>query len=146
MNTLTYTTTLAKITCGSCHIPFAIPENMHEQVQQDGALFYCPNGHQIGYRKTENQKLRDDLERAQRRAIRAENEARWASALAGAERRSAAAYRGHLTRIRNKIANGVCPVAGCRRHFDNVQDHIRGQHPEWLEQHDIELADLEAKP
>lgn len=54
---------------------------------------------------------------------------------AAAEHRSNAALRGHLTRWRKRVANGVCPVAGCHRHFPNVQAHVATQHVDWLAEH-----------
>ena len=57
-----------------------------------------------------------------------------------AERRSAAAYRGHLTRMRNRVARGVCPVAGCKRSFPELHAHVVTCHPELLG----DLPELEA--
>ena len=60
--------------------------------------------------------------------------------LAAAER-SARAYRGHLTRMRNRIAAGVCPVPGCRRTgLTQTLRHIASQHPEWLAEHEHALV------
>lgn len=138
--TLNLTITFTTVDCANCHMDFAVTRAFDKARRDDHKTFYCPNGHSNYYpQKSDEEKLRDQLENAQRRAIRAENSRDSARRLAEFERRSAIAYRGHLTRMRNKIANGVCPVAGCRRHFDNVQDHIRGVHAAWLEQHEIEL-------
>lgn len=46
----------------------------------------------------------------------------------GAER-SASAYKGQATRLRNRIKAGVCPR--CNRTFQNLQRHMAGQHPEF---------------
>lgn len=45
-------------------------------------------------------------------------------------RRQVAARKGQITKMRNRIANGVCPVPGCKRSgFDNVASHIATVHP-----------------
>ena len=47
------------------------------------------------------------------------------------ERRSLIAYKGHLTRARNKIAAGNCPAPGCGQHFANVREHMKFKHPDY---------------
>lgn len=140
MNTLTHTQTLHILTCGVCEIPHAIPEHMYRDRLDNGGNWYCPNGHHLHFTTTEKDRLERDLAQAKRAAqiARTSRDAAWDQARAA--ERSARAYRGHLTRLRNKIANGVCPVAGCRRHFDNVQAHISSQHPDWAAQHPEAIA------
>lgn len=127
----TLTLDLRVIDCPTCGVVFALTEGYAERRQSDGRSFWCPNGHAgINYGKSTAERLRDDLERAQRTANR---EGQWriqAEREAEAARRSTIAYKGHLTRIRRKIAAGVCPC--CRRSFSNVQRHIAGRHPEFV--------------
>jgi len=132
--TMNYTGTLAIETCvtESCGMAFAIPAEFQQQKRRDHKGFYCPRGHSQYYPGE------SDLEKAERLRKQAIAQRDAAHASAGAARdqaaaaeRSARATRGHLTRIRNKIANGVCPVAGCKRHFDNIQAHLTTQHPGW---------------
>lgn len=138
--TMTYTGTLVVTACW-CGIQLAVPNSLYGKAQNDSDFaIYCPLGHSFVYRE-------NDAERANARAKRAEADAKraWAAATAArdqahAAERSARAYRGHLTRLRNKIAAGVCPVTGCRRHFDNVQAHIQGQHPTWAAEHPEALS------
>jgi hypothetical protein len=52
-----------------------------------------------------------------------------------AERRLSAT-RGVVTRIRNRVANGVCPC--CNRTFADLHRHMASQHPEFVE---MEQAD-----
>lgn len=139
-NTLTFTGTLHILKCGVCSIPHAIPEEMYTDRLDNGGEWYCPNGHNLHFITTEAQKLKKDLAAARRQAEAARGGQRWERDQRLAAERSAAAYKGHATRLRNRIANGVCPVTGCRRHFDNVQAHIEGQHPEWAAEHPEALA------
>lgn len=130
-DTITKTVQFETIECPTCHLMYAVSQVWVTERRRDHKNFWCPNGHRGIHFSGES-----DLERAQRLQEQAERSARFARASATAARdqaraaeRSAAAYKGHLTRARNRIRNGVCPVAGCRRHFDNVQAHIASEHP-----------------
>lgn len=132
--TLTYTGKLVITSCW-CGIRLAIPDDLYSIASRKGTSVYCPLGHTFVYGDTENERLKKEAEVAkqQARIARASRDAAWDQAQAA--HRSAAAYKGHVTRLRNRIANGVCPVAGCRRHFDNVQAHIETVHPDWAHDH-----------
>jgi hypothetical protein len=120
--------------CCVCGVIYAVTVDFDKARRSDRARFFCPNGHGQSYQgKTEEQKLRERLERAEQDRDRAEAGRRAATDQAAAAERSARAYRGHLTRLRNRIANGVCPC--CNRSFANVRAHIAGQHPEWAAEH-----------
>lgn len=132
MSTLSLTTTFQVIQCANCHVPFGMADTFAADRRRDHKTFYCPSGHSQ-YFPGES-----DLEVAERKRKEAQRAAEYARSAAQAARdqaaaaeRSTRAYKGHLTRMRNSIARGVCPVAGCRRHFDSVQAHIETQHPEW---------------
>lgn len=126
-----YGTTLRAITCGECHIPFAIPADMDDAAHKDGRWFHCPNGHKIHYFKTETQQLKADLERTQQNLRYAREDRDRAQARAEAERRSRIAYKGVATKTRNRAAKGMCPVTTCKRHFVNVARHVATQHPDF---------------
>lgn len=139
-DTMEYTGTLTVTACW-CGITLAIPKSLYRKAQADSKFsIYCPLGHTFVYSKNEADRQRERAELAERQAefARASRDAAWEQAEAA--ERSARAYRGHLTRLRNKIAAGVCPVPGCRRHFDNVQAHIEGQHPTWAAEHPEALS------
>lgn len=134
--TLTYTGTLVIETCW-CGIVHAIPRDLLKHAKADSRnAVYCPLGHQWVIRRSEADRLRAELDQAQADA-RSQREAKHrAMALADAERRTAIAYKGHLTRIRKRITNGVCPVPGCKRAgFEQVMRHIATQHADWLAEH-----------
>lgn len=140
MKTMDYTGTLTILHCGVCQIPHGIPTEMYNDRLANGGEWYCPNGHNLHFIETESDKLKKELASARRQAESARGGQRWERDQRLAAERSARAYKGHVTRLRNRIANGVCPVTGCHRHFDNVQAHIAGQHPEWAAQHPEALA------
>lgn len=137
--TMTYTGELVVTSCW-CGIQLALPSSLYRKMQADSNVgAYCPVGHQFVYSKNEADLQRERAETAERQLETANRRARIRERAlqdqADAAERSARAYKGHVTRLRNRIANGVCPVDGCRRHFDNVQAHIEGQHPEWAAEH-----------
>lgn len=138
--TLAYSGTLTILRCGVCQIPHAIPTEMYDNRLANGGEWYCPNGHNLHFVTTKSEKLEKELAEAKRAAsiARASRQAAWDQI--AAHRRSAAAVRGWNTRLRNRIANGVCPVAGCRRHFDQVQAHIEAMHPDWAAEHPEALS------
>ncbi len=129
--TMTYTgvLTIKKCWCGIVH---AIPEDLdtyQRRQSEDGIRqesIYCPLGHQyIRASKTKAQR-----EAADRLAWAKASDAR-ASALQDqllAERRQHAATKGKLTKMRKRIAAGVCPC--CNRSFKQVRQHMERQHPD----------------
>lgn len=126
--------TLVIVTCGAdgCSLTFGMSQEFYDARRKDHRTWYCPDGHPRCYNGE------SDLQREKRLRAAAERSrsAAWAHATAADDQRRATersnrALRGHLTRARNKIANGVCPVGNCRRHFDNVQAHIASEHPSW---------------
>lgn len=133
-NTMTYTGTLVLETCchDTCLMSFAMPSDFKQARKRDHKMWYCPRGHGQYYTGE------SDLERAERlrKEAREREDYAWTAAEAARDQaraaaRSNAALRGVITRARNKIAAGVCPVGNCRRPFSNVREHIQHQHPGW---------------
>lgn len=125
----TYSTTLEALECGACAIPFAIPANLHALVMRDGRNFWCPNGHKISYSETENQRLQRELKAARRSRDYAQTAKRAAEDQAQAAEYRRRAAVGQVTKIRNRIANGVCPC--CNRTFVNLERHMSTKHPDY---------------
>jgi hypothetical protein len=129
-----YVTTALYVTdCANCGIVFAIPETLERRRREDGASWYCPNGHTMVFRETELHKAKERAELLERRLTFAQDQRRAAEAEALHERRRAAAARGQLTKMRNRVARGLCPQQSCRRSFTNLHDHVRHEHPELLD-------------
>ena len=117
--------------CARCGVVFAIPAALEARRREDGLGFYCPSGHSLSFGQSEVEKLKSKLADA-RSDVEwyrvAEKEAREGR---DAAERSAAAFKGHLTRIRRLVLSGLCPW--CRRNFPNVHEHCKKQHPEMVE-------------
>ena len=127
--TLKYTGTLAVEECCTCHMMFAMPADFMSWCREAGPKmsFCCPLGHKQHYTVSETARLRQQLADEQRWRKNAETREKAARDQADAAERSAAAYKGHLTKARKRAGNGTCPC--CNRHFANVERHMRGQHP-----------------
>lgn len=128
------------IHCCSCGVPFAMPESLRSQFQDDPKrYFYCPNGHPQHYSKSTEQRLRETLQaekdaatkeqqRLEAIAFRAKEEAQgwqtqWENQLK--EKKKIAAK---LKRTEKRIAHGVCPC--CNRTFQDLARHMETKHPE----------------
>ena len=121
--TFTHIGTYVVVTCYKCGIAFGMPQYFHKQVQEDTSkTFYCPNGHGQVYTTSEATRLRRQLD-----AERDENNGlRYRIDHAN---RSRAALKGQVTKIKRRVAKGICPC--CRRNFANLKRHMEGQHPDW---------------
>jgi hypothetical protein len=120
-------------TCPVCGVMYAAPEAMLDWCRKaPHRTFYCPAGHSLHFPgKTEEEKLREQLERERTRAGGLASERDQLQA-------SLRAQKGATTRARkqaSKAARGVCPVPGCKRHFVNVERHVETKHPEWAVDH-----------
>lgn len=127
MTTMTYTGTLTVLHCGKCQIRFAVPESFDRRNHETGDTWYCPAGHPRVYRDTDVDKLRREAEdlRRQRDAARVSRDAARDQAETAERRRRAA--KGQLTKVKNRVANGVCPC--CNRTFADLARHMETKHP-----------------
>lgn len=121
------TVTIEPITCGSCGVWFGLESSMLRSRRQDGDWFWCPRGHQIHYSDFENARLKRELEEQKRYKKWADERAESAQRERDHQKARAAVYRGHLTRVRRRVGNGVCPC--CQRTFKQLAAHMERQHP-----------------
>ena len=119
------TALLVKEECCSCGLIFGIEQQHRNDLIKSHKEFYCPNGHRQWYTaETREEKLERELQRERAKADQKEAEARELQ-------NSLRTTKGHVTRIKNRAANGVCIC--CNRSFRNLQQHMRKQHPELLD-------------
>lgn len=122
--------TLIPQSCGACGIVFGMPSDFRDARLADHESWYCPNGHKRHFTgKTEADKLRDQLA-----STRAHLDQAWArqsdlAKEAEHERRRVAGYKGAITRVRSRVAKGMCPC--CSHEFKNLGAHMKTQHPDW---------------
>jgi len=121
---VTQPTTIEAHACADCGVVFGLDQAFAERRREDGRGFYCPNGHVLSWKKS------IDDEALRRRLASAEATNTHLRDQRDAAERSARAYKGRVTRLKNRVARGVCPC--CNRTFANLADHMAGQHPDYL--------------
>jgi hypothetical protein len=131
MEVMNYEGVLTIMACGECHIPFAMPQAKYDKCLRDGDVFYCPNGHSRVFRDTEVKRLRKELERAResKEYFIKRNDELYAEKKT--VERKYAAQKGQVTRIKNRVAKGVCPC--CNRTFADLARHMESQHPDFTQ-------------
>jgi hypothetical protein len=116
--------------CARCKCPMTLPAELHSSARRSASItFYCPYGHPQHFPagETEEQKLRRERDRLAQRVAEWQDEARSEREKKEAAERRAAAARGQVTKIKNRVGHGVCPC--CNRTFENVARHMASQHP-----------------
>lgn len=114
---------IEEVTCCSCGVIFGIEKNFKQRLRDSGDSFYCPAGHGQHYTETAEKKYKREIESL-------EDRLRWAQQGRDSARNSLKATKGHLTRIKKRVANGVCPC--CKRSFANLANHMKNQHKDWV--------------
>ena len=114
--TLTYTGWLVIRRCW-CGIRHAIPSELSDHLDRGGRA-YCPLGH--SYVQAEPT-LEQRLAAAEARLVAEQDQH-------DATRRSLAATKGQVTRIKRRVHRGVCPH--CTRTFADLVRHMETKHPE----------------
>ena len=123
-------TVLCQITCGVCGGVYAILERYRQHKAEQGGYWHCPYCQNTwGFSKEVSL-----IEKAQR-------EARTANDMLARERAeheqttmSLRAHKAAKTRLKNRIANGICPC--CNRYFKNLHKHIKTEHPKFINEND----------
>lgn len=131
-DTFQKTITFTIITCcrEGCGVQFGVTTGFEDRHRQTHNVFYCPNGHsQYFPGETEAEKLKRELEQKERQL-------KWANEYKDEYReqrdkltRKLTTTKGHITRIKNRVGNGVCPC--CKRTFKQLKQHMAHKHPNY---------------
>ena len=84
------------VSCCECGIVFRMEEEYHQGLMDSGNSFYCPNGHRQHYSESTVSKLEKQLGDARAEVRRLKYSLAYI-------KRSRAAIKGHLTRLKNRI-------------------------------------------
>ena len=114
------------IACCNCKMLFAVPEEIDNRWIENGKTFYCPQGHAQSYSESKVQKLEKQLKNARQRTEWAERDALEVREKNEHLRHTVRAEKGAKTKLKKRIANGVCPC--CKRSFQNLARHMKLQH------------------
>jgi hypothetical protein len=121
-------TTYVIIDCFKCGALFGLPNDVNDELLARGRTFYCPNGHGQHYTNSLQKQLQDERDRSARLNARLDQE----RAHSNAVERSRRATKGQLTKVKKRVANGVCPC--CNRSFADLAAHMKSQHPNYVEE------------
>ena len=116
--------------CCRCRAPMALPTSLYHAAKHSPDIkFFCAYGHKQHFvaDETEVDKLRRERDSLKQQLAHKDDAiASIGRARDHAERRAAAA-RGQVTRIKNRIGAGVCPC--CNRTFKALAAHMASEHP-----------------
>lgn len=131
MSTLTRQQTYQHVRTWCGHSLY-LDQGTYDECHRTGRDFWCPVcGKRNSWSETsELAKAKAKVDRLETRVGLAERATARQREIALHERRSAAAHKGHLTRVKNRIANGVCPC--CNRSFTPLADHMASEHPDFV--------------
>jgi hypothetical protein len=108
--------------CCVCGVKFGVPPIVMDERRRNAGGIYCPNGHCIGWKESEADKLKRTLayERAALARERAAHDQTRAADQAKAK---------ELATLKKRASLGICPC--CEGQFRNLRSHMRRKHPEF---------------
>ena len=126
----------AVMDCCNCGMIFAVPKALDTRwiAEGESTTFYCPMGHPQSYvGKSDKQRAKEAeaaLRREKQRREWAEHNASQARKDADRAEHRRRGEKAAKTRIKNRIANGVCPC--CTRSFKDLPRHMQNKHPDYV--------------
>ncbi len=121
----------ATIVCGECGGVYAILERYRLTHYRAGTCWTCPYC-EVGWGydgQGENARLKRDLKEKEHDLQNQKKRTQWAKQEARHSENRRRAEKAAKTRIKNRIANGVCPC--CKRSFKNLHRHMQNKHPKY---------------
>ena len=119
--------------CPACGMIYGLTSEFEARRLKDGVAWYCPCGHKAGYSTSELDRQRERAAELERQLTREKSSTLWyqehtrdLEQQVEAKGREAAAAKGVATKLRKRIANGVCPE--CNRHFVHLERHMHSKH------------------
>jgi hypothetical protein len=109
---------------------FGVTPKFEAARRADHARFYCPTGHGLSYNQL------SEAERLRKRLALTEGQLTHTRDQLQATEYQRRAQKGQNTRMKNRIAAGVCPC--CNRSFKDLHRHMTGQHPEFAHEGDAQ--------
>lgn len=119
----TKTIEIVHVHCNGCGVDYGLERGYLNDHEETRATFHCPNGCRRAFTQSTADLLRKRLarEEAQHDQTRADRDHK------EAQRRAEKAAK---TKLKKRVAAGVCPC--CKRSFENLARHMKGQHPEYV--------------
>lgn len=122
------------VICCQCKVRFGLADDTHMALVQSSATFYCPFGHKQHFSQgpSEAELLRKERDTLKQQMARSESDVAYYRGRSQEAERSASAFKGVATRMKNRVAKGVCPC--CNRTFANLQNHMATKHKGFVAQ------------
>lgn len=119
---------MAWTTCWRCKERFGLDDATEAMLRRSGKSFYCPWGHAAVFEdgKTDLEKAQEEVAELRRQRDRTTQDNAYQLEMRLAAERRASAMKGVATRLKNRVAAGVCPC--CNRTFENLQRHMTTKH------------------
>lgn len=108
--------------CPVCFVTYAGPKRLFEAKRRNGTNFYCPNGHNLSYHDSEEDKLRRERDQLKQRIALKDDQ------IAEAIDRAMRAQK-EVNKLTTRASHGVCPC--CKRTFSQLARHMKQKHPEF---------------
>lgn len=127
--------------CYRCKSEIVLPDELYHAAKRSPRIsFWCPFGHEQHFveGETDEQKLRRERDRLAQRIAEKDDEIAFQKTQREATERRLSAARGQVTKIKNRVGNGVCPC--CNRTFGNLQTHMHKQHPDYAKDVSAQIA------
>lgn len=129
METRVAIVTTVQMLCGECGIVFFVPDWFQRERLANGKDWYCPNGHCRIYKESEVARLKRTIQEKER-----ETQTLKADLYRERDSREQADKKNErLWKKLRRVENGVCPE--CKRSFQDVQAHMKTQHPKGVSLH-----------
>ena len=124
-----------------CGMPFALPKDLRYQARNRGHTIYCPLGHTVTWKETEETRLRRERDRLKQETARLEDERREAIESANRETARADKAERKAKKLTKRAAAGTCPC--CQRTFANMATHMKRQHPDFVAETGAKIVPIE---
>jgi protein-arginine kinase activator protein McsA len=115
---------LESVDCAICGVSFA--SLVIAKRRNDGAIFYCPNGHTQSFGTTEADRLRSQLNQEKISRQSAERDKEWALVRQRDAESETKKIAKKLKQQTKRINAGVCPH--CQRTFQQLARHMQCKH------------------
>lgn len=127
---------LVVVECANCHMNFGVTPAFQTDRMNDHKGFMCPNGHSNVYRgQSEEEKLRMERDRLKQQLAQKDDSIKYQRDQREKAEKKVIAYKGVVTRTKNRIASGVCPC--CNRTFENLHRHMATKHKDYQKQEEV---------
>jgi hypothetical protein len=108
--------------CGECGVFFWVTPEFYRERRERKLGWHCPNGHGRVFGTSKVDELKEQLQAERESRENLEFELL-------AQKGALKAERARVTRLKKRVANGVCPC--CHRSFVQLTRHMSTQHPKY---------------